>query len=195
MNWHSPAIKAARADLPIGVTIAMQAVQGIGEGARPDEHARALIGPWMDQAAKADFVGVQTYTRLLVGADGVLPAPADAELTAAKYEFYPEALAETIRYAARHANKPIYVTENGIATDDDTRRIAYTERALASVRACMADGIDVLGYLHWSLLDNFEWVFGYKQRFGLVAVDRATFARTPKPSAMWLGERARSNLI
>ena len=189
------AMKAGPGDFPVGVTIAMQSVQGVGEGADPDGHAARLIGPWMDEAAKADFVGVQTYTRILVGKDGVLPAPAGAEMTAAGYEFYPEALGETIRYAARHVRKPIYVTENGIATDDDPRRIAYTERALASVRGCVADGIDVRGYLHWSLLDNFEWVFGYRQRFGLVEVDRASFVRTPKPSAMWLGRRARANTL
>ncbi|MFX6743174.1 family 1 glycosylhydrolase, partial [Acinetobacter baumannii] len=92
-----------------------------------------------------------------------------------------EALAATIRWAATHINRPIFVTENGIGTDDDTRRIAYIDRALAGVRACIVDGIDVRGYIHWSLIDNFEWVFGYKQRFGLVSVDRTTFKRTPKP--------------
>ena len=189
------AIKAGPGDFPVGVTIAMQSVQSVGADARADAHAKLLIGPWMDQAAKADFVGVQTYTRIRVGPEGVLPVPAGAEKTGAGYEFYPEALGETIRYAAKATGKPIYVTENGIATDDDTRRIAYTERALASVRTCVDDGIDVRGYLHWSLLDNFEWVFGYKQKFGLVAVDRTTFKRTPKPSAVWLGQRARANRL
>ncbi|MDB5679149.1 glycoside hydrolase family 1 protein [Sphingomonas bacterium] len=189
------AMKAGPGDFPVGVTIAMQSVQGVGSGADPDGYAAELIGPWMDQAAKADFVGVQTYTRILVGKDGVIPAPAGAERTKAGYEFYPEALGETIRYAARLAKKPIYVTENGIAADDDTRRIAYTDRALAGVRGCIDDGIDVRGYLHWSLLDNFEWVYGYKQKFGLVAVDPKTFKRTPKPSAIWLGKRARANRL
>ena len=87
------------------------------------------------------------------------------------------------------------MTENGIAADDDSRRIAYTDRALAGVRECIDDGIDVRGYLHWSLLDNFEWVYGYKQKFGLVAVDPGTFERTPKPSAIWLGKRARANKL
>ncbi|MEO5937398.1 MAG: family 1 glycosylhydrolase [Sphingomonas sp.] len=189
------AMKAGPGDFPVGVTIAMQSVQGVGAGADPDGYAAELIGPWMDQAAKADFVGVQTYTRTRVGKDGPLPPPDGAERTGAGYEFYPEALGETIRYAAKHAKRPIYVTENGIATDDDTRRIAYTERALAAVRGCVDDGIDVRGYMHWSLLDNFEWVFGYKQHFGLVAVDLETFKRTPKPSAIWLGKRARANRL
>jgi beta-glucosidase len=71
--------------------------------------------------------------------------------------------------------------------------MVYIDRAVASMRACIDDGIDVRGYLHWSLLDNYEWVFGYKQRFGLVAVDRTTFKRTPKPSALHLGALAKAS--
>jgi beta-glucosidase len=67
--------------------------------------------------------------------------------------------------------------------------------ALGEVQACLAEGMDVRGYVHWSLLDNFEWAFGYRPRFGLVEVDRATFARTPKPSAHWLGGVARSRSL
>jgi len=73
-----------------------------------------------------------------------------------------------------------------IATSDDDRRIAYTTDALRGLSAAMADGADVRGYLHWSLLDNYEWG-SYTPTFGLVAVDRTTFARTPKPSLQWLG--------
>ena len=189
------AIKAGPGTFPVGVTISMQAVQGIGAGNKAEEVERDLYGPWIAEAAKADFVGVQTYTRIRVGPDGELPPPAGAELTKAGYEYYPQALAETIRYAAKHTGKPIYVTENGIAADDDTRRIAYIDAALAGVRACIDEGIDVRSYLHWSLLDNFEWVFGYAQRFGLVSVDRKTFKRTPKPSALHLGARARANRL
>jgi beta-glucosidase len=189
------AIKAGPGNFPVGVTIALQSVQGVGEGNRAEAFAAQVHGPWVEQAAKADFVGVQTYTRTRVDKNGPLPVPPGAEKTAAGYEFYPEALGETIRYAAKATGKPIYVTENGIATDDDTRRIAYIDRALAGVRACMDDGIDVRGYLHWSLLDNFEWVFGYKQRFGLVSVDLKTFKRTPKPSAIYLGKRARAHKL
>jgi beta-glucosidase len=67
--------------------------------------------------------------------------------------------------------------------------------ALDEVHECLAEGIDVRGYIHWSLLDNFEWAFGYRPKFGLVAVDRQTFARHPKPSALWLGEVARSRSL
>jgi beta-glucosidase len=66
---------------------------------------------------------------------------------------------------------------------------------LHGVQRCLADGIRVLGYTYWSLLDNFEWVFGYRMRFGLVDVDRTTQRRLPKPSAAWLGAIARANAL
>jgi beta-glucosidase len=90
---------------------------------------------------------------------------------------------------------PVLVTENGIGTADDGDRVRYVERALRGVLDCLADGIDVRGYVHWSLLDNFEWAFGYGPTFGLVAVDRTTQVRTPKPSARWLGGIARANAL
>jgi beta-glucosidase len=191
------AIKAGPGDFPVGVTLTMQAFEGVGPGGEQAAAAvaRDVYGPWLNAARRADFVGVQTYTRLRIGSEGLLPAPDGAEMTAAGYEFYPEALEQTIRFAAREIRRPIYVTENGIATDDDSRRVAFIERALAAVRRCVADGIDVRGYFLWSLLDNFEWNYGYAQRFGLVAVDRATFRRTPKPSAHLLGGRARANQL
>jgi beta-glucosidase len=161
----------------------MAEIEGRGEGNRAAAFEDALYGPWLDVARTADFVGVQTYTRTLVGVEGALPYPEGTPLTDMGYEYRPEALEATIRMAARRIGKPIIVTENGIATNDDARRIAFIDAALAGVARCRADGIDVRGYIHWSLLDNFEWFFGYKMRFGLVSVDRQTFKRTPKPSA------------
>jgi beta-glucosidase len=140
-------------------------------------------------------VGVQTYTRSRVGKDGDLPKEQGVELTQMGWEFYPEALEQTIRYAAAQAKVPVYVTENGIATEDDTRRIEYIKRALAGAQNCLKDGVDVRGYIHWSLIDNFEWFFGYRPKFGLVAVDRQTQKRTVKPSARFLGEIARRNSL
>ena len=79
------------------------------------------------------------------------------------------------------------------AAGDDARRIDYTRGALTGLHAAIEDGVKVEGYLHWSLLDNFEWTSGYRPTFGLVAVDRATFVRTPKPSLGWLGRVAAAN--
>jgi beta-glucosidase len=121
--------------------------------------------------------------------------PANAELTAAGYEYYPQALGGTIRLAAARTGKPVYVTESGIATDDDSRRIAYIDAALAEVRQCIDEGIDVRSFIQWSLLDNYEWTAGYGQRFGLVGIDFDTFERKPRPSAFHLGSIARAGSI
>jgi beta-glucosidase len=189
------AMKAGPGDFPVGLTLTMQDVQGVGEGNQAEALIDLLYGPWIEAARVADFVGVQTYSRVLVGPHGRLPTPEGAEMTGANYEFYPQALGGTIRFAQERIGRPIYVTESGICTDDDTRRIAYLDQALAEVRKCLDDGIDVRSYICWSLLDNFEWTHGYGERFGLVEVDFDTFARTPKPSAYHLGNIARSGMI
>lgn len=177
------AIKAGPGDFPVGVTLTTQAIEPVGPNSIAPEMEAMLYGDWWDAVNASDFVGVQTYTRLRFDAKGPVAPPKGAELTAASYEYYPQALGETIRLAARKTAKPIYVTESGIATDDDDRRVAWLDACVAQVRQCIAEGIPVHSYLYWSLLDNFEWTQGYSQRFGLVAVDRATFKRTPKPSA------------
>ncbi|HVT26888.1 MAG TPA: family 1 glycosylhydrolase, partial [Lacipirellulaceae bacterium] len=152
------AIKRACPNLPVGLSLTTQDVQAVGPNSAADAYRKRLYGEWPDVArTHADFVGVQTYTRFLVDANGIASPPAGAELTDAGYEFYPQALGNTIRWAHSTIGKPIYVTENGIATNDDTRRIAFIEQALASLWDCMAEGIPVHGYMHWSLLDNFEW--------------------------------------
>ena len=88
--------------------------------------------------------------------------------------------------------KPVLVTENGLDASDDATRQRFIPEAVASVQAAMRDGVPVLGYIHWSLLDNFEWFSGYGPKFGLVAVDRRSFKRTPKPSAHVLGRIAKA---
>ena len=117
-------------------------------------------------------------------------------LTQMGYEFRPQAIAATVRRAAAlHPGKPIVVTEHGIATADDRERVAFIRQGLAALHAAMADGVPLRGYVHWSLLDNFEWARGYEMTFGLVAVDRATQARTVRPSAYLLGQIARTGRL
>jgi beta-glucosidase len=190
------AIKAARSTLPVGVTLTTQDIQPVGANSRADEYRALLYGDWIQVArSHSDFIGVQTYTRILVDANGPVAAPKGAEMTAAGYEFYPAALGNTIRWAHTEIGKPVYVTESGIATDDDSRRIAFIDQALASLHECLDEGIPVHSYLYWSLLDNFEWTSGFGVHFGLAAVDRTTFRRTLKPSALHLGAIARANRI
>jgi len=188
------AIKAAGGSFPVGITLALQDVQATAGGeARAAQLNRQINDIFLEPLHGDDFVGVQSYSRMRVGHDGPLPAEEGAELTQMGYEFYPEALEATIRNAIAVAGIPVIVTENGIGTVDDTRRIAYVERALRSVARCLSDGLDVRGYTYWSALDNFEWMLGYRPAFGLIAVDRETQQRIVKPSARWLGAIARAN--
>ncbi|WP_432512587.1 glycoside hydrolase family 1 protein [Kineococcus sp. SYSU DK001] len=182
-----------------GWTVATQAFASTGEPGADDRlaeygHPR---DDWYLEAAKGnDFLGVQAYTRTFIGPDGPLPVREDVETTLTGWEFYPAAAADGLRSAWElTGGVPLLVTENGIATADDTRRTAYTRAALEGVHDCLAGGIDVRGYLHWSLLDNYEWASGYRPTFGLVSWDPETFARTPKPSARWYGGVARANAL
>ena len=110
------------------------------------------------------------------------------------YEYYPQALEHVIRRVhdefvrAGKKEMPILISENGIATAEDTRRVAFIEEATKGVAACIADGILVIGYCYWSLMDNFEWQKGFSMKFGLVSVDRSNMKRTPKESLYYLGQ-------
>ena len=189
------AIKSGPGSYPVGLNLALSDDQSIDADGQRDAKRAELYDSWLALATKDDFIGVQTYTRSRVGSKGDLPPEPGVELTQMGYEFWPEALEQTIRYAAERAKVPVYVTENGIGTEDDTRRIEYISRALAGVQKCLNDRIDVRGYIHWSLMDNFEWIFGYQPKFGLVAVNRDTQARTVKPSGRMLGEIASRNAL
>ena len=181
---------------PVGITLSLNAFEAEPGGEKLRDAAdHAINGQFLESLTGDDFIGVQTYTRVRFVRDGVLPPPEGSERTQMGYEFYPEALEATIRQAARISGCPVVVTENGIGTEDDTRRIEYTRRALEGVQRAIKDGIDVRGYIHWSMLDNFEWLEGYRPKFGLIEVDRATQARKPKPSAYWLGDVAKRNGI
>lgn len=187
------AIKSAK-NIPVGLTLAMEDDQPEGADSRCAEKQADVYGAWLKLAKQDDFIGVQTYTRSRITTKA-LPPPQGAELTQMGYEFYPESLEHTVRFAAKEAGVPVIVTENGVATEDDTRRVEYIQRALAGVKRCIDDGIKVGGYIHWSLLDNFEWIFGFTPKFGLIAVDRATQKRTVKPSAIMLGKIAKNNSL
>jgi beta-glucosidase len=200
----------SQAGIPVGVTLARPDIQyedGAPSGNTSLELESRINDLFFELASHDDFIGVQTYTRFRIGPEGPRSPGHDwsdttRELTETDqttqmgYEYYPQSLGGAIRRAHRTCpGVPIIVTESGIATAFDDKRIAYIETAMREVEACLAEGIDVRGYLYWSLLDNFEWAFGYAPRFGLVAVDRATFARHPKPSLAWLGAVARARAL
>jgi beta-glucosidase len=183
-----------RTGAAVGWTIASQALvarPGGEEKLRELQYVREDL--YLDGAKGDDFVGVQSYSSQWVTADGIEAHPPHPDNTLVGTAYRPDALGLAVRHTwAATGGIPIMVTENGMATADDERRIAYTSAALEHLAAAIADGIDVRGYQHWSALDNYEWGH-WRPTFGLIAVDRETFVRTPKPSLGWLGGVARRN--
>ena len=177
----------------VGWTIANLALWAKPENAHLLEDERyAREDLYLEGARGDDFIGVQSYSTQEIDSTGMVPAAPSPDNTLTGAAYRPDALGIAIRHAAEVTGAPVLVTENGIATADDERRIAYTTGALQGLLEAVADGIDVRGYLHWSALDNFEWGH-WEPTFGLIAVDRDDFTRHPKPSLAWLGEVARTN--
>jgi len=189
-------LHAGPGDFPVGMTLALVDIQAAEGGEdKAAEMQRAMSDLYLEQLREDNFVGVQTYERLVIGPEGVIHPDDDVEKNQTGQEFYPEAIGNTIHHAAEVTGIPIMVTENGLASTDDAQRVKFFQRALGTVADAIEDGIDVRGYFAWSLMDNFEWVSGYGPKFGIIAVDRETQQRTPKPSAHWLGEVARANRL
>jgi beta-glucosidase len=164
----------------------------------------ARYRPLLDSA---DFWGVNYYYRLCTNtrrqADGRRPmalgTPGSELVDAgqgigAAGEVYPAGLYRMLERVAR-LGKPIFVTENGLPDADDDQRPRYLLRHLAQVQRALAAGIDVRGYYHWTLTDNFEWAAGWSSRLGLIALDEKTQVRTPRPSARLYEQIIRANAI
>jgi beta-glucosidase len=183
-----------RTSAAVGWSVAVEAFEPLPGAEDAWRHfSRLWQDPFLEVARDDDWVGIQVYTAEKVGPDGPVGPPTGAETTQMGWEFRPDALGIAVRHtAAVVPGTPIVVTENGVPVADDTRRVAFIEGALTSLHAALDEGADVRGYCHWTFLDNFEWEKGYATTFGLVAVDRATFRRTPKPSAHRLGAIART---
>lgn len=189
------AVKAQRGDLPVGVALSVQQIDAVGEGSRRDEVIRYVYDDWLEAAKTGDFVGVQTYVRWLADDKGTLPGPANGEVDMRGLEVFPAAVGNMARYVHERTGLPIHLSETGIATADDAQRIRYIDATLSGVRAAIEAGVPIKGYFHWTLIDNFEWTSHWTQTFGLAAVDRTTFKRTPKPSLAHLAAIARRNSI
>ncbi len=189
------AIKEVRPDLPVGVSLAVEDDQAIGSSVKRDAKRAEAYAPWLAAAKGDDFVGVQNYTRVRFDANGALPIPSTSQQSDLHQEIYPASLGNAVRYVHAEAGVPVMVTEHGVGSSDDRVRANLIPAALTGLQAAIAEGVPVVGYMHWSLLDNYEWIFGYKPKFGLVEVDRTTFRRTPKPSASVLGGIARANRL
>jgi beta-glucosidase len=136
-----------------------------------------------------DWVGVNYYSRTWVGLPWPTRPLGSGKRTDFGWEIYPQGLYDVLRRVGRLA-RPVVITENGIADADDAQRADYIVRHLREVQRAISDGVDVRGYMHWTLLDNFEWSEGFTQRFGL-----ATRERQLRPSAQVYAAIARRNAL
>lgn len=134
-----------------------------------------------------DYVGVNYYSRDFVGFDPLAPrrlfvrtVPRECPRNACGWEIYPEGLYRVARQAAEFG--PVLITENGTADQDDELRPDYLVTHVQQLARAQREGVPLLGYLHWSSMDNFEWAQGFRMRFGLIRVDFETQARRVKPS-------------
>ncbi len=154
-----------------------------------------------------DFLGLNIYSAPIIkagegGKPTALDDSIDDPLTAFRWLVRPESLYWGPKISHERYGLPIYITENGLSNVDwvgldgkvqDPQRIDFTRRYLTELGRAVDDGVPVEGYFHWSLLDNFEWAEGYKERFGLIHVDFTTGTRTPKQSYHWYREVISSN--
>lgn len=187
------AIKAARGNLPVGVPLSVFEYESVGPNDPAEKARKAVLGVWIEAAARSgDFVGVQNYGRVMVDESGPIKT---GDSKTYPYEVYAPSLGKMVRYMHKATGKPVVVSENGIDTADDERRTRYIDDALNGLLDAVRDGVPVLGYFHWSLIDNFEWLQGFTPTYGLASVDRKTFVRTLKPSAFHLGKIAQANRI
>jgi beta-glucosidase len=189
------AIKAARGDLKVGFNLSLQDDEAVGENSLRDARRELYYGPWLEAAKSDDFMGVQNYVRARWGNKGALPPPSGAKLTQDGGEIYAPSVANAVRYAHAATGVPIMVSEHGVFTKDDAVRAEFIPAALTELQKVVTEGIPVMGYLHWTLIDNFEWFFGFGHTSGLCSLDRKTFKRTPKPSAAVFGAIAKRNAV
>ena len=190
------AIKARFPELPVGFSLAVMDDVVVGDDASVRDRKRAEVYQrWLELARDDDFLGIQNYERVPFDANGVVPPPEGASMNLMGTAIEPASLGGAVRYAYDVAGVPILVTEHGMGTPDDSLRAAFIEPSLHGLLEAMDDGVPVIGYCHWTLLDNFEWIFGYDFQYGLHEVDRETFERTLKPSADVYAKVVRANAL
>nr|WP_236584398.1 family 1 glycosylhydrolase [Streptomyces sp. MBT53] len=152
---------------------------------------------FIEAARDDDWIGVRSSTRTRIGVDGPIPTPDDAERTLTGWEHYPEAIHHARRHtAAIIGDVPLIVTENGIATADDSRCVDYGAGALSSIAAALEDGLDIRGHLAWSALDTYEWgLLPTHLRPDRRRPRHSRTHRTPKLPAARLGNLGRTRML
>ena len=171
---------------------------GIDQGVFPPpvgqgEEVPETKGTW-------DLIGLNYYSRTLVTEDMLAKGayngepPPDAELSLMGWEVYPEGIYHLLKRLTQYG-PPIYITENGFPTEDDSARCRYVLRHLWQLHRAISEGADVRGYMHWSFTDNFEWAEGWEPRLGMIAMEPGTLDRRPLPSAYLFRDIARTNTV
>ena len=188
---HRKAVEILHSILPdtkVGLSLSLRDLHYIDGGKEnADRDWQKDFLHYLPTIENDDFFAIQTYTRAVFTAQGEQDPSSDAQLTQMGYEYYPECTENVIRKVHESFHKDLLISENGIATDDDSVRIQYIDTALKGVLKCRDEGIPIKGYMYWSFMDNWEWQSGYSMKFGLVAVDRTSQKHTPKPSLSFLG--------
>ncbi len=143
--------------------------------------------------AKQDFIGLNFYfhNRINYG----YTKNKNERISEMGWELYPQSILPVLRDLHQRYHKPIYITENGLADAGDISRTWYIQEILKYTYQAIQSGADVRGYLHWSLLDNFEWAHGFSKKFGLFEVDYKTFERRPRPSALSYAQIIKDNAV
>ncbi len=199
MRAHQAAKKAIKAVCPntkVGLTVSVFDYQATDSGeAQAAKLWHEDFGWYLPYIREDDFLGVQNYSRKIVTEKGAQEPATDVPVTQMGYENYPQSIGNVVRKVAKEFPGELIVTENGIAATDDAQRCAFIPAAVQSVLDAKNDGVNVTGYLHWSLMDNFEWQSGFDKQFGLIAVDRTTQKRSPKESLYVLGNIAKENAL
>jgi beta-glucosidase len=221
---HALAVEAMRAqgdaDSRFGITLNLSPVDPATDAPADVDAAQRIDGllnrQFLDPALAGDgppldFLGINYYSRHVVRAGEATGKPSpwvgseDVEFvsrglprTDMGWEIDADGLYDVLARVHRdYPRLPLYVTENGAAFEGvaDPQRIAYLDGHLRAAHRAIADGVDLRGYFVWSLMDNFEWAYGYSKRFGLIHVDYETLARTPKDSARWYAQVTRRNAL
>jgi beta-glucosidase len=210
MVAHREAVRVIRSVDPtarVGVCLQLVPFTPLRPGDPDDVAASALLNRLMTEdhlsdlragGDVGDFLGVQYYTRAQVDSrlpNLIAPARDGVESTQMGWEVQPEGFAEVLRLAAE-VGLPLFITENGIATADDSQRLSFLQRHLAALRDVMVEGVPVLGYLHWSAFDNYEWNHGFGPTFGLIGVEpTGDLQRVVRPTARAYAELVRTGRL
>lgn len=199
-------LKESRPEVPVGVAINSTVFE---LSSRQSLWERLLLSPadwfanqwFLDRVRpQLDFIGLQYYSRttvrqLFFGDPAGGPLGDELPVSDLGWAIYPQGLHDVVKRNWNRYHLPIHITENGIADASDIQRKLFIHDHLRALQEAIADGADVRGYFHWSLIDNFEWREGFAPRFGLIAVDYATQERTVRDSARYYATVCRRNGI